>query len=54
MSTPETRIRPATPDDVPAIVRMVRDLADYEKLLHEVEASDEHVRAALFPADGAT
>lgn len=48
------RIRPATPHDVPAIVRMVRDLAEYEKALHEVDASDEHVRAALFPDDGVT
>ena len=52
--SPVTAVRPATPADVPAIVRMIRDLAHYEKLLHEVEATEEHVGAALFPEGGAT
>ncbi|WP_131737692.1 GNAT family N-acetyltransferase [Actinomadura roseirufa] len=41
-------IRPSTPDDVPAILRLVRDLAEYERSLHEVEATEEHLRDALF------
>jgi GNAT superfamily N-acetyltransferase len=45
-------IRPATPEDAPAIAGMVRDLAEYEKALHEVEADEQHVLAALFPEDG--
>lgn len=45
-------IRPATPEDAPAIAAMVRDLAEYEKALHEVEADEQHVLAALFPEDG--
>ena len=53
MSDHDTRVRPAVPDDVPALVRMVRDLAEYEKALHEVDATEEHVRAALFPPEGA-
>ena len=52
--SPVTAVRPATPDDVPAIVRMVRDLAEYEKALHEVDADEGHVTAALFPEGGAT
>lgn len=49
-----TSIRPATPPDVPAILRLVEDLAEYEKARHEVEATEEHLRAALFPTDGQT
>lgn len=49
-----SRVRPATPADVPHLVRMVRDLAEYEKALDEVEATEEHVRAALFPDVGTT
>ncbi|PKW27766.1 GNAT family N-acetyltransferase [Phycicoccus duodecadis] len=49
-----TSIRPATLADVPAILRLVEDLAEYEKARHEVEATEEHLRAALFPEDGAT
>ncbi len=45
-------IRPATPEDAPAIAAMVRDLAEYEKALHEVEADEQHVLAALFPEGG--
>ncbi|WP_344589847.1 GNAT family N-acetyltransferase [Actinomadura vinacea] len=41
-------IRPATPDDVPAILRLVRDLAEYERALHEVKATEEDLRTALF------
>lgn len=45
-------IRPATAADVPLILRFIRGLADYEKLLHEVEATEEKLRATLFPASG--
>ncbi|MFI6639608.1 GNAT family N-acetyltransferase [Streptomyces sp. NPDC050504] len=41
-------IRTATPADVPVILDMIRELADYEKALHEVRATDEQLRAALF------
>lgn len=44
-------IRLATADDVPAILSFIRGLAEYEKLLHEVEATEERLRATLFPAD---
>jgi len=41
-------IRAATPADVPLILAFIRDLATYEKLLHEVEATEEKLRATLF------
>lgn len=41
-------IREATPEDLGLIYRFIRDLAEYEKLLHEVEASEADVRRDLF------
>jgi GNAT superfamily N-acetyltransferase len=46
-----TRIREARPSDVPAIVALVRALAEYEKEPDAVEATEEHFAAALFPDD---
>ncbi|PRY57021.1 L-amino acid N-acyltransferase YncA [Knoellia remsis] len=45
-------IREATPDDVPAILRLVRELAIYEKEPDAVQATEEHFRMALFPVSG--
>lgn len=41
-------IRLATADDVPAILRFIRDLAEYEKLAHEVVATEAALHATLF------
>jgi GNAT superfamily N-acetyltransferase len=41
-------IRPAEPEDVTAIVGLIRELAEYEKLLDEMEASAESLRDHLF------
>ncbi|MFJ4838032.1 GNAT family N-acetyltransferase [Streptomyces sp. NPDC088746] len=41
-------IRVATPEDVPAIHAMVRELAEYEKALDEANATEEQLREALF------
>ncbi|MFF8607920.1 GNAT family N-acetyltransferase [Streptomyces sp. NPDC015346] len=41
-------IRTATPDDVPVIHAMVRELAEYEKALDEARATEEQLREALF------
>lgn len=41
-------IRPAAPEDAALILSFVRDLAEYEKLLHAVEATQAHIEAALF------
>jgi GNAT superfamily N-acetyltransferase len=43
-------IRPATRGDVALILQFIRALADYEKLPHEVEATEEQLAATLFPA----
>ena len=44
----ETRIREATEDDVPLILSFIRELAEYEKLSHEVVATEEELRKSLF------
>ena len=41
-------IRSATPDDVPAVLAMVRELAEYERARHEALATEAQLRAALF------
>lgn len=45
-------IRSATPDDVPTIVQLIRELARYEKLEHECQASAQALRHHLFPPPG--
>jgi GNAT superfamily N-acetyltransferase len=45
-------IRAATASDVPLILSFIRGLAEYEKLLHEVEATEDKLRATLFPSAG--
>jgi GNAT superfamily N-acetyltransferase len=44
-------IRPAVGGDVPLILAFIRDLAVYENLLPEFEATEEKLRATLFPAN---
>lgn len=44
------RIRPAVEADVPLILRFIRELADYERLLHEVVATEDRLRDTLFGA----
>ena len=41
-------IRSATEQDVPVIHRFIRDLAVYERLEHEMVATDEDLRKTLF------
>jgi GNAT superfamily N-acetyltransferase len=41
-------VRPVRPDDVPAVVALVRELADYEKALHEVRLTEEQLTGVLF------
>lgn len=45
-------IRPATAADIPLILTFIRGLAEYEKLLADVEATEEKLRDTLFPASG--
>jgi GNAT superfamily N-acetyltransferase len=44
------RLRPATVDDAGEILSLIRELADYEKLLHDVSASEDDLRRDLFGA----
>jgi GNAT superfamily N-acetyltransferase len=41
-------VRPIRPDDVPAVVALVRELADYERALHEARLTAEQLTGALF------
>ena len=41
-------IRYATSTDVPAVLAFIRELADYERLAHEVVADEPQLRATLF------
>lgn len=45
-------IREATPADVPDLIRLVRELAAYEKEPQAATATPEQFRGALFPAQG--
>jgi GNAT superfamily N-acetyltransferase len=42
------RIEPATAADVPVIFELIRELARFERLLHEVVATEESLRRHLF------
>jgi GNAT superfamily N-acetyltransferase len=51
VSTPSSsavQIRQATVADVPLILSFIRQLAEYERLLHAVKATEETLRATLF------
>ena len=43
-------VRAAVEADVPLVLRFIRELADYERLLHEVVATEDRLRATLFGA----
>ena len=43
-------IRPARPGEAPLVLQFVRELAGYEKLSHEVDATEAMTDAALFGA----
>jgi GNAT superfamily N-acetyltransferase len=47
-AAPTYSIRPATPDDVPGILALMRELAEYEKLTHIFAATEDSLRASLF------
>jgi GNAT superfamily N-acetyltransferase len=47
---PELRIERATERDVPLILRLIKGLAEYEKLAHEVTATEAELRETLFGA----
>jgi GNAT superfamily N-acetyltransferase len=41
-------VRPVRLDDVPAVVALVKELADYEQALHEVRLTEEQLTGVLF------
>src|SRR5437660_1406885 len=44
----EFRIEPATEGDLPLILKLIKDLAEYEKLAHAVLATEDVLRDSLF------
>jgi GNAT superfamily N-acetyltransferase len=46
----DLRIVPATVHDVPVVLEMIKGLAEYEQLSHQVVATEESLRASLFGA----
>jgi GNAT superfamily N-acetyltransferase len=49
-AAPALRLRPAVRDDVPLILRFIRALAEYERLLDEVVATEAALEEHLFGA----
>jgi len=45
---PELEIRAAVEDDAPLILRLIEELAEYERLSNEVVATEETLRKSLF------
>jgi GNAT superfamily N-acetyltransferase len=45
---PEPEIRFATEDDIPLILSLIKELAEYERLSHEVSATEDVLRDSLF------
>lgn len=45
---PRATLRPAVPDDIPLILELIRELADYEKLVHEVKTDAQRMHDHLF------
>jgi GNAT superfamily N-acetyltransferase len=41
-------IRDARIDDIPNILAMIKELAEFEKLLHKVETTEEHLNKVIF------
>ena len=48
MSNDRFQVAAATEGDVPVILRFIRELAEYEKLAHEVVATEDGLRESLF------
>jgi GNAT superfamily N-acetyltransferase len=44
----EFRIEPASERDLPLILKLIKDLAEYERIAHAVIATEERLRESLF------
>jgi GNAT superfamily N-acetyltransferase len=42
------KIRPANENDAPVILSLIKELAEYERLAHEVVATEDDIRISLF------
>jgi GNAT superfamily N-acetyltransferase len=49
--TASRTIRSAAPEDVPLVLAFIRELAEYERLAHEVVATEEELHCWLFGPD---
>lgn len=47
-NAPHFAIRPATPADVPTILSLIRELAEYERAPNDVVATEEQLQESLF------
>ena len=48
MGSSEFRIRPATLEDIPVIFDLIKALAEYEQLAHQVTGNEDSLRAHVF------
>lgn len=48
MASSALTLVPATPEDLPVILTLIRELAEYERLAHEVVATEASLREVLF------
>jgi GNAT superfamily N-acetyltransferase len=48
MSNSRIRVRAAAPDDVDLVLELIRGLAEYEKLAHELQLDEGRLRGHLF------
>ena len=46
-------LRPATPTDIPQIIKLMRDMAEFEKLLDQFDATESAIFDNLFGAEPA-
>jgi GNAT superfamily N-acetyltransferase len=46
--TGTSTVRPARPDDVPVVLSLIRELADYERALDSAQATEADLQATLF------
>lgn len=54
MSVPIPTVRAAARGDISLILQLIRELAEYEKLLSDVQATEEALERTLFPVAGGT
>lgn len=45
---PRVTLRPAAPADIPLLIELITELADYERLVHEVKADAQRMHEHLF------